>query len=350
MIMKDVQQQTGPMPAPTTVSARVATSVETSTEEIETSAAITARVALVNMDRALHSEGSVTRLTTATVAANYLTETGLVPIGLPQLAEPAIDTDCVYAFVGKCKWTNNDKEYVNTMENGKERGGNLGGGEMSDANDEDEDGSGTEAWVSSAVPVGRTSPKLGGVLKLLPGERLGWWSAWKFDHRARMRALARGAVNDVRTRVLLDTGANVSVISERFAKKLWLREIQGHGRCMEIQGFTKGTMATARRTLVKVTLGWERVYEFELWIMDHGAGVDVVLGTDFMIPAGVRLDMFHATAKLPGEVSIPLIKTKNMLDERSLGPHINSVPAEDLLIPDHECVDWASSRSAARGA
>ncbi|KAG6623045.1 uncharacterized protein IUM83_12331 [Phytophthora cinnamomi] len=99
-------------------------------------------------------------------------------------------------------------------------------------------------------------------------------------------------------------------------------------------------MATERRALVKVTLGWERVYEFELWIMDHGAGVDVVLGTDFMIPAGVRLDMFHATAKLPGEVSIPLIKTKNMLDERSLGPHINSGPAEDLLIPGHEWVDY----------
>ncbi|KAG6622501.1 uncharacterized protein IUM83_05308 [Phytophthora cinnamomi] len=103
-------------------------------------------------------------------------------------------------------------------------------------------------------------------------------------------------------------------------------------------------MATERRALVKVTLGWERVYEFELWIMDHGAGVDVVLGTDFMIPAGVRLDMFHPTAKLPGEVSIPLIKTKNMLDERSLGPHINSGPAEGLLIPGHEWVDYRPPR------
>ncbi|KAG3129902.1 hypothetical protein PI126_g20734 [Phytophthora idaei] len=30
------------------------------------------------------------------------------------------------------------------------------------------------------------------------------------------------------------------------------------------------------------------VYEFEMWVMVHSAGVDVVLGTDFMIPAGIR--------------------------------------------------------------
>ncbi|GMF34799.1 unnamed protein product [Phytophthora fragariaefolia] len=32
------------------------------------------------------------------------TETGLVPIGLPQLASPSVDADCVYAFVGERKW------------------------------------------------------------------------------------------------------------------------------------------------------------------------------------------------------------------------------------------------------
>ncbi|KAE9066908.1 hypothetical protein PF010_g27680 [Phytophthora fragariae] len=67
--------------------------------------------------------------------------------------------------------------------------------------------------------------------------------------------------------------------------------------------------------------------------MDHGAGVDVVLGTDFMIPAGVRLDMFYATARLPDEVSIPLIKTLNMQDDRREGPHVNGGPTENLLVP-----------------
>ncbi|KAE9306572.1 hypothetical protein PR003_g21203 [Phytophthora rubi] len=113
---------------------------------------------------------------------------------------------------------------------------------------------------------------------------------------------------------------------------------------MEIQGFTKGTMATERRALVKVTLGWQHVYEFELWIMDHGAGVDVVLGTDFMIPAGVRLDMFHATARLPDEVSIPLIKTLNRQDDRGEGPHVTGGPTEDSLVPSREFAEYRLPR------
>ncbi|GMF41655.1 unnamed protein product [Phytophthora fragariaefolia] len=56
-----------------------------------------------------------------------------------------------------------------------------------------------------------------------------------------------------------------------------------------------------RRASVKITLWRERVYVLELWIMDHITGVDVVLDTDFMIPAGVRLDLSQANAKRPDE-------------------------------------------------
>ncbi|KAE8976663.1 hypothetical protein PF004_g32216 [Phytophthora fragariae] len=111
-----------------------------------------------------------------------------------------------------------------------------------------------------------------------------------------MRALVKGAVDDTRIRILLDTGANVSVISASFAKKLRVREVFDHGRSLEVRGINPGIMETQRRALVKVTLGWKHAYEFEVWIMDHSAGVDVVLGMDFMVPAGIRLDLFHASA------------------------------------------------------
>ncbi|OWZ01458.1 LOW QUALITY PROTEIN: hypothetical protein PHMEG_00027146 [Phytophthora megakarya] len=109
------------------------------------------------------------------------------------------------------------------------------------------------------------------------------------------------AIDDTRARILLDTGANVSVISAAYAKRLRLREVSDHGRSLEVRGINPGVLETRRRTLVKITLRWERVYEFEMWIMEHSAGVDVVLGTDFMISAGVRLDLFHGTARLPDE-------------------------------------------------
>ncbi|GMF56558.1 unnamed protein product [Phytophthora fragariaefolia] len=276
------------------------------------------------------------------------TETGLVPIGLPQLASPPVDADCVYAFVGESKWLNTQRreeaKEANTTEIEKERNGSFGGGESDERKTEEWNSGGSEGLVSSVTQTTWYDHQPGNVIKPLSGERLGWWSAQKFDKRVQMRALVQGAVNDARTRVLLDTGANISVILERFAKQLRLREVRDHGRCMEIQGFTKGTMAITKRALGKVTLGWNQVYEYELWIMDHGAGVDVVLGTDFMIPAGVRLDLFHATARLPDEIEIPLIKTQRMADTRKEGPHVPNGPTEVLTIPGHESRDYRPMR------
>ncbi|GMF29474.1 unnamed protein product [Phytophthora fragariaefolia] len=203
---------------------------------------------------------------------------------------------------------------------------------------------GPDNWILSARQEEKPRRELAKEVQLLSGERLGWRSEQKFDRRVRMRTLVNGAVNNTRTQILLDTGANVSVISEKYARKLRLREILGHGRCMEVQGITKGKTTTTRRASVKITLGWERVYVFELWIMDHNAGVDVVLGTDFMIPAGVRLDLFQANAKLPDEGIIPLIKTMSMLDEPEV-PQTEEVPTESMAIPGREWQEFKLRRN-----
>ncbi|GMF36156.1 unnamed protein product [Phytophthora lilii] len=50
------------------------------------------------------------------------TETRLVLIGLPQLAEPAVEAECIYAFFGKCEWPEEDgKEIMKTTELLQER-------------------------------------------------------------------------------------------------------------------------------------------------------------------------------------------------------------------------------------
>ena len=48
--------------------------------------------------------------------------------------------------------------------------------------------------------------------------------------------------------------------------------------------------------------------------MPHHAGVDLILGTDFMIPAGIRLDLYNATAKLPEGIVVPLLKSARFVD------------------------------------
>ncbi|KAG4055616.1 hypothetical protein PC123_g9288 [Phytophthora cactorum] len=86
------------------------------------------------------------------------------------------------------------------------------------------------------------------------------------------------------------------------------------------------------------------IYEFEMWVMAHSAGVDVVLGTDFMIPAGIRLDLFHGAAQLPNKIRIPLVKTKNMLDSEEYGSHVDAGPSEQLDIPGHEWREYRLSK------
>ncbi|GMF36264.1 unnamed protein product [Phytophthora fragariaefolia] len=81
------------------------------------------------------------------------TETGLVPIGLPQLASPSVDADCVYAFVGESKWLKaqrrEDATKVKTMEIEKERHGSVGEGEVDERSYDEWNGDSSEGLVSS---------------------------------------------------------------------------------------------------------------------------------------------------------------------------------------------------------
>ncbi|OWZ08414.1 hypothetical protein PHMEG_00019049 [Phytophthora megakarya] len=67
-----------------------------------------------------------------------------------------------------------------------------------------------------------------------------------------------------------------------------------------------------------------------MWIIDLSAGIDVVLGTDFMIPAGVRLDLLHGTARLPDEVTVPLVKSAGAADDEPYGAQVVGGPTEDF--------------------
>ncbi|GMF41147.1 unnamed protein product [Phytophthora fragariaefolia] len=56
-------------------------------------------------------------------------------------------------------------------------------------------------------------------LELRPGERYGWWENHEAEDRCEV-ATVHGAVNNCRTKILLDTGASVSMISLDLARRL----------------------------------------------------------------------------------------------------------------------------------
>ncbi|OWZ02643.1 hypothetical protein PHMEG_00025759, partial [Phytophthora megakarya] len=184
-----------------------------------------------------------------------------------------IDAECVYAFIGQCKWPEDSN---NNSENEKnvEFNGELN---ICEANE--------------AAPIHAKT------VQSLPGE-----------------------LNDVRTSILLDTGANVSIITTELERRLRLDPILEHVKA-------------------KVTLGWNTVYEFEFWVMDH-SGSEVVLGTDFMIPAGVRLDLFNATAKLPGEEIVPLVKSLSADNDSAEGMHVTGGSPKSLQIPARGWIEF----------
>ncbi|OWZ01444.1 hypothetical protein PHMEG_00027162 [Phytophthora megakarya] len=184
-------------------------------------------------------------------AGNPPTETGLVPIGLPQLAEPAVDADYLFSFAGEVKWPE-DREtgFVNMTEIVEGNDGSLGENKVGEVDAGEYDEYVTEVSASSWGPNETSSRSLVQTAKLLPDERLGWWSSQRYDKRKRMRAVVMGAIDDTR-RILLDTGANVSVISAAYAKRLRLREVSDHGRSLEVRGINPGVLETRRRTLVK---------------------------------------------------------------------------------------------------
>ncbi|OWZ04531.1 hypothetical protein PHMEG_00023548 [Phytophthora megakarya] len=86
--------------------------------------------------------------------------------------------------------------------------------------------------------------------------------------------------------------------------------------------------------------GMDTVYEFEFWVMDHSAGSEVVLGTDFMISAGIRLDLFNATAKLPGEELVSLVKSLSVDKDSAEGMDVTGGPTKSLQIPAGEWIQF----------
>ncbi|GMF36293.1 unnamed protein product [Phytophthora fragariaefolia] len=106
------------------------------------------------------------------------TVSSVVPIGLPQLASPPVDADCVYAFVGESKWLKTQRreevKEVNTTEIEKERNGSFGGGESDERKTEEWNSGCSEGWVSSVTQKTWHDYQPENVIQLLSGERLGW--------------------------------------------------------------------------------------------------------------------------------------------------------------------------------
>ncbi|EGZ23216.1 Eukaryotic/viral aspartic protease, active site [Phytophthora sojae] len=140
-------------------------------------------------------------------------------------------------------------------------------------------------------------------IDLQPGERRGYWKHYA-PHKWYKQAKIHGKLNNRRAVLLLDTGAEVSILD------------------------------TMR---VKITLAGNLVYYMHLWVGDL-VGQHAILGMNFMVPAGVRIDTADGTACLPDEVHIQMIGRRPLYGARTHPVNVKT-PTANLGTVDSS--DWA---------
>ncbi|POM58039.1 LOW QUALITY PROTEIN: Reverse transcriptase [Phytophthora palmivora] len=139
-------------------------------------------------------------------------------------------------------------------------------------------------------------------LDLLPGESRGYW---KFHTPGKWFKQAKdtGKINNEKATLLFDSGAEVSIVDSTFARKVgcYIDDSQKQ----ECVGIGKNAYMTEGRTKIKVTLAGSLVHYFDVWV---GAlsGQESILSMDFMVPAGIRLDLADRSLCLLDEVRIQL--------------------------------------------
>ncbi|OWZ02356.1 hypothetical protein PHMEG_00026096 [Phytophthora megakarya] len=157
-------------------------------------------------------------------------------------------------------------------------------------------------YQCSNKPDSGSSPAEASVeVALGPGQRYGWWEDHDSENSYEI-ATGCGAINDRRTRILLDTSASVSIVSLDLARRLSLR-IRTHLQ-IKVSGMEGIPTYISAHARVKITLDWGVVYIQDVWIGNIGEGVDVLLEMNFMYSAGARLFIREGLVKLPNEENV----------------------------------------------
>jgi len=81
-------------------------------------------------------------------------------------------------------------------------------------------------------------------------------------------------------------------------------------------GIRDETYYTVGKTKIKITLAGNLVYFVDICVGDL-VGQNAILGMNFMVPAGVRVDAADGTACLPDEVRVQLLGRRTLYSAKS---------------------------------
>ncbi|GMF31897.1 unnamed protein product [Phytophthora fragariaefolia] len=118
------------------------------------------------------------------------------------------------------------------------------------------------------------------------------------------QAKATGKINNEKATLLFDSGTEVSILDAAFARKVGI--YLNNSQELECKGVGKSPCMAKGRTRVKLTLAGSLVYYFDVRVGPPTGGPDLILGKNFMVPAGVRLDLADGSLSLLDEITIQL--------------------------------------------
>ncbi|POM58112.1 Hypothetical protein PHPALM_37289 [Phytophthora palmivora] len=140
------------------------------------------------------------------------------------------------------------------------------------------------------------------VLEISPGESRGYWKYHVPDKKFK-QSKAMGKINNKKATLLFDSGAEVSILYA-LARKVGCHIDES--QALECEGVGRSPYKIEGRTRLKITLAGSLVYFFDAWVGPPTGGQDIILGMDFMVPAGIRLDLADGTICLPDEVRLQM--------------------------------------------
>ncbi|KAE9074076.1 hypothetical protein PF010_g24822 [Phytophthora fragariae] len=168
-------------------------------------------------------------------------------------------------------------------------------------------------------------------LELQPGKSRGYWKYHVPDKHFK-QAKGNSKINNVRIVVFLDSGSEVSIIDATFARKVecYIDTSQSQ----ECLGIGEKLYVATGRTKIKLTLAGSLVYVYEVWVGD-GLPPDyqAILGMDFMVPAGIRLDLGDGSMYLPNEIRVMLHGRRQIFRDK----------ARPVCVGEHLAVEIAGS-------
>ncbi|OWZ10688.1 hypothetical protein PHMEG_00016422 [Phytophthora megakarya] len=160
-------------------------------------------------------------------------------------------------------------------------------------------------------------------VNLQPGEARGYWrlrdpDLWfkPTDHEVTSEIKGPSKISEYRrpTTVDLLPGESRGYWKHHSPGK-WVGCYIDSSQIQDCVGIGDNVYRTDERTRIKVTLAGSQVYFFDIWVGDL-TGQQAILGMDFMIPAGIRLDLALGSISLLDEVRIQLSGRRQLYGDK----------------------------------